>query len=78
MGDIDEVQERLRADPGFADELIADPRQSLEPYALSVEDLRGLVDQLNGDPALGPLEQRQRRARFFQLFAERLGRERDR
>lgn len=75
MGDIDEVHERLRADPAFADELIADPRQSLEPYALSVEDLRVLVDQLNEDPDLGPVEQRRRRARFFQLFAERLGRD---
>ncbi|MEZ5142613.1 MAG: hypothetical protein R2726_08880 [Acidimicrobiales bacterium] len=68
---LDDVRRRLAHDPAFADQVIVDPRRTLEPYDLGVDELRVLIDQLNDDPDLGPVEQRRRRARFFGLLAER-------
>ena len=59
------------SDPAFRREVAENPRRSLEPYELNVADLRTLADDVVDEPGLGPVEQRTRRAAFFQLLVDR-------
>lgn len=71
MAELDDLRERLKADPTFRREVAENPRRSLEPYELHVADLRVLADDVVAEPGLGPVEQRTRRAAFFQLLVDR-------
>ncbi len=71
MDEVEELRSRLRDDPEFRREVAENPRRSLEPYELRVEDLRTLADDVVSEPGLGPVEQRTRRAVFFQLLVDR-------
>ena len=71
MAEVDDVRDRLRDDPQFRRDVAENPRRSLEPYELNVDDLRVLADDVVAEPGLGPVEQRTRRAAFFQLLVDR-------
>jgi hypothetical protein len=74
MAGIDDVLQRLSADPDFRQQLEVEPAAALEGYDLTADDLTTLVDAVTADAP--PEDQRPRRSAFFALVARRAAEER--